>query len=550
MRNAICILILLTKFSFAIRLPSTELNLERRREKEEKIRELQEEYRTKKDRKDTPLNEIEESEKEKGTPIKKIIFEGNFALKEKEIESLAKSYIGKRGGNNILNLMKEIENLYLKKGYIATRVKIDMQSSDIKNGVVKLRILEGKIEKIIFKNKSYTDNIKRFSSFPSKEGDIINIKDLDQGIDNINSVSSNNAKFNLIPGTEIGKTIVEIENKKHKKISGTINYNNLGQKITGVDRVKAELTISDIIGFNESLSGGYQTKLGKKKGNYGSNFFFHYKIPFKYWNFSVKQEQSEYFIDVYGLNRLYKTNGISRNTNYRASRVLTRDSNKKLSLAINLTLKETKNYIENVKLITSSRRTTIFRTELTLEQKLWKGILHTNIGYYKGVKWFGAKRDKGVEDEPKAQYSKYVLDLSWYRPFKIKEQNFSYRFSLGGQYSDDILYPSEKIGIGDDTTVRGFKENSIMGDSGIYIRNELSYNYKILEPFVAYDIGMARNNYKTIYDATGDMSGVSIGLRLFFKGITGSITYSKAISSAKYVKKNSHEVYASFSYSF
>ncbi|WP_270446831.1 POTRA domain-containing protein, partial [Fusobacterium varium] len=32
---------------------------------------------------------------------------------------MKKKYIGKIGGKNILNLMRELENLYLVKGYIA-----------------------------------------------------------------------------------------------------------------------------------------------------------------------------------------------------------------------------------------------------------------------------------------------------------------------------------------------------------------------------------------------------------------------------------------------
>lgn len=123
-----------------------------------------------------------------------------------------------------------------------------------------------------------------------------------------------------------------------------------------------------------------------------------------------------------------------------------------------------------------------------------------NFTYHEGIKRFGAESDeeKG-EDSPKAQFQKYTVDLSWYKPFMIKEQRFSYRVSFSGQYSDDILYSSEKLGIGDDTTVSGFKENSIMGDKGFYIRNEIGYSYKSLEPFIAYDYGRVKDVYKDDY---------------------------------------------------
>lgn len=51
-------------------------------------------------------------------------------------------YIDKIGGKNILNLMREFENLYLIKGYIVVRVKMDTDKSDISEGKIILKILK------------------------------------------------------------------------------------------------------------------------------------------------------------------------------------------------------------------------------------------------------------------------------------------------------------------------------------------------------------------------------------------------------------------------
>lgn len=552
-KKIVCLLGVISEFSYSI--SQNTIEIEKRRDAELELRKLQSEININK-KNSYPLHEIINQKEGKGSKINKVTILGNTVISKQEILNLKRKYIGKSGGKNVINLLKELENIYLKNGYVTTRVKIDMKNTNFQKGVITYKIVEGKIEDIRFKHENIgiRNKIKINSSFPIEKGDIVNIKDLDQGIDNLNSVSCNNAKFDLIPGQVFGTSIVEIENQKNKKISGTINYNNLGQETTGNERGKISLTFEDILGMNDSFTGIYQRKLGVKRDKRDNeNFSFYYKIPYKYWEFSFSRDQSEYFSIVEALNNSYKSNGISKNENYSIRRVLNRNSEGKTDFGITLTKKNTKNYLEDIKLVSSSRRLSILKLDLNNQKRFLNGILYSNLAYYKGLDRFGAQTDKGKDkDVPKAQFSKYTLDLNWYRPFKIYDKNFSYRLGVSGQYSDDILYPSEKMIIGDDTTVRGFKDNSIMGDKGFYVRNELGFSYKIFEPFIAYDVGRVKDVFKDEnYKKYGsELSGASIGLRVYYAGFMGSITYSKPISAPKYVKKNKQEVYISVSYSF
>jgi hemolysin activation/secretion protein len=239
--------------------------------------------------------------------------------------------------------------------------------------------------------------------------------------------------------------------------------------------------------------------------------------------------------------------------NYSVRRIIHRNGNGKTSLGATLTLKETKNYFEDIKLITGSRKLSVLKIDLSHNRRFKGGMLSLNAAYYEGLKMNGAERDKGKDlYTPRAQFQKYTLDVNWYKPFMIKNKRFAYRFSMGLQYSDDILYSSEKFSIGDDTTVRGFKENSIMGEKGIYIRNELSRSFKYVEPFVAYDIGRVKNVYKDDqYKKTGnELSGVAAGIRVNIKNCDMSLSYSKPVTAPKFVKKNNHEIYFTVSLRF
>lgn len=544
----ICFLVIFTNFLFA---SQQEINREERRRKEEEFKKIEKEdsFNNK-----YPTNELDNITSEAGSEIKIIEVKGNTILSKNKIENLKKKYVGKRGGKNVINFVKELENLYLEKGYITTRVKIDIENSNFEAGKIQCIVIEGYIENIVMNGKS--NNSKIFASFPTKEKEVLNIKDLDQGIDNLNSISANNAKLDILAGENLGGSIIDIKNETSKKISAAVNYNNLGQKSTGEERIKLALTIEDFLGINDSFTGSYQRKLGRnKKYNDNENFSFYYRIPFKYWEFSIIKDQSEYKNTITGLGQSYKSTGISKNMNYSLRRVIHRNEVGKTTLGLTLTNKETKNYIDDEKLILSSRKLSVLKLDIGHQRRLFNGMFFGEIAYYEGLKRFGAERDDWEYKDstsPKAQFQKYTMDINWYKPFKINNQNFSYRFSFSGQYSDDILYSSEKMSIGDDTTVRGFKENSIMGDKGIYIRNELAYNYNFLEPFIAFDIGRVKDVTKDeYYEKYGtELSGASIGVRVYFKYFTASITYSKPLTAPRYIDKNKQEIYITLSYLF
>ncbi|MDU1912037.1 ShlB/FhaC/HecB family hemolysin secretion/activation protein [Fusobacterium sp.] len=537
-------------FSYCAHANQQELIREERRRQSEEIRKLE-----KNELKDkVKLNEIEEDVQAMGSEIRNIVIEGNTILKKSEIEVLKKRYIGKKGGKNILNLMKELENLYLEGGYISVRVKIDMEKSKIPEGEIFLKVIEGHLEEIRFKDEKNKKKLKIFTSFPISKGKVLNINDLDQGIDNLNSVSSNNARLDITAGNELGGSIVEVDNHKRKKISGVVNYNDLGQNSTGKDRIKFSLIFEDIAGINDTFISTYQRKLGSnRRYKDNENFSFYYRVPIKYWEFSVSKDHSEYLSTIKSFAHTYEITGVSKNMNYSARRIIGRNSNGKTSIGVTLTNKETKNYFDGIKLITSSRKLSVLKIDANHNRRFFKGVLYGNFTYHEGIKNFGAEKDEDKGDSsPRAQFQKYTADLSWYRPFMIKNQRFSYRVSFSGQYSDDILYSSEKLGIGDDTTVRGFKENSIMGDKGFYVRNEIGYNYRFLEPFIAYDYGRVKDVYKDeYYEKNGsEMSGATVGVRMYLNNFDMSFSYSKPLTAPSYIKKNTHEIYFSMSARF
>nr|WP_229050354.1 POTRA domain-containing protein [Fusobacterium sp. 1001295B_180824_G3] len=62
-----------------------------------------------------------------------------------QIDAILRRYIGK--DRDIYAFINELENKYIEKGYVTTKVGLNTEKSDLENGKISLFVLEGKIDK-------------------------------------------------------------------------------------------------------------------------------------------------------------------------------------------------------------------------------------------------------------------------------------------------------------------------------------------------------------------------------------------------------------------
>ena len=529
------IFIFLSVFSFTYAVD--EIDIEKRREEQQSFDNLikSQDFNMSENNKDKEENNLILN-------INSIDLDGNTILESFQINAILRKYIGKN--KNVYTLINEIENKYIENGYITTKVGLDISKSDFEVGKISIFVLEGKIAKVIYNEKE--NKLKTFITFPQRENDILNIKDLDQGIDNL----GNNSKLDIKASDKNGYSDIYIK-RDNKPISFGVNYNDLGQFETSRHRLRYFLNTHNIFGLNESLDFSYQNKLQRQyKERDTKNFSFGVSVPFKYWTFSYNYDSSQYLRSIPALGRTYKATGNTENQTFGIRKMLHRNENHKIDIGAKIILKDSKNYIDDVRLVLSSRKLSVLTVDTTYTGRIFSGLLNTNLGVSFGLKRFAANNDSEEwyreEYTPKAQFRKYNMNISWYKPMN----NFYYKTNIVGQYSKDILYSQEKIGIGDDTSVRGFKDESTQGDKGFYIRNEIGYKgNEFLEPYIAYDYGRVFNNKVNDYKVE-TLQGVAIGIRGYFKGFEGSFSIAKPIDKPRYFRNNKAVVYTSLTYRF
>ncbi|AWI33343.1 ShlB/FhaC/HecB family hemolysin secretion/activation protein [Helicobacter apodemus] len=530
---------------FGLGVSALEANLsslnqsENRRIEQEKLQKLEESFiPTLKASPKAPLQN-----QEFAYPIEEIAIIGNTILSPKVLQKWRNQYKLLKDIQSLQKAIHHLENLYLNKGYINTRIKVDLSQANSPQAKLTLRVLEGKIDKYLFNDKE--NLLKSTLTFPRRKNQYFNIYDIDQGVDNL----SNLAKISINPSSKLGYSIVNVETPKKLDLEGKLNYNNLGQSTTGKARARISLNSKDFLGLNESLLFYYQQRLNPKKTkNNAKNYILSLAFPFGYYHLGYSYENSHYKQELYALNRIYTAQGDSTTQNLYLSKVLYRDGSAKLDLKVNLALKKIDNLLDNYHLTLSSRRLSVISMESSYLGRIANGLMSASVGLHQGLKHFKANKDNEwyrTPSTPEAKFLKYSYSLSWYKPFNT----YYYKIDFSGQFTKDILYSNEKLYIGDDTTIRGFQNNGLQGDKGFYLRNELGINLKHIKPFIAYDRGRIKNSYG-LEDYGRELQGISVGAKIIYKSLEASLTFSRALKYPKTLLVNGKEIYTSITWNF
>lgn len=300
------------------------------------------------------------------------------------------------------------------------------------------------------------------------------MRDVDQGLDQINLLQSGSATMKILPGSEGGKSIVEIVNDEKRTTSAKISYDNLGQKPTGERRRVLTLQQDNLLMLNDNLYINYtHDQEGDDRIKNSRNLYTSFSVPYGYWLYQLSATDSRYLNTVQLTNSTLKSSGQTQSYSLEINRVIQRGKSTNTSVSGNLTKRDTASYVDGSKLDVSSRKLTILDLGLKHRLNLNEINLSFSADYVRGLSSLNALQDpENLEsDDPKAQFEMLQFNAALYKRFQLFTQDFNFSTNISGQISKDALYSSEQISIGDFYSVRGFKNNSISSDSGGYIRN-------------------------------------------------------------------------------
>ena len=155
-RKIFLLSILIFSFSYAV----DEIDIEKRRQEQQDFDNL-----IRNQNFSVPKNNEDNGQKNLILNVNSIVLEGNTIFEDFQIDAILRKYIGKN--KNIYALINELENKYIERGYVTTKVGLNTEKSDFENGNISLFILERKIDKVFYDDKE--NEFKTFITFPQRE---------------------------------------------------------------------------------------------------------------------------------------------------------------------------------------------------------------------------------------------------------------------------------------------------------------------------------------------------------------------------------------------
>lgn len=476
--------------------------------------------------------------------VKLVSAQGVQVLDESLVDNITKAYVNrclKLGDMN--QLIKDISNLYLERGYITSRAFIQPQG--LKQGILNILVMEGKVEAISSPNKKLTERQLRWA-FPVQANEVLNLRDLEQGIEQLNRLQQNQAKLDIKPGSNTGDSLVEILNDTSSPFHASASVDNSGSEATGEWIAGVSLSWDNPLKVNDNLYLTVSNAFSGDEGGKSKSAATAYSLGRGYATFTINANYFEYEQLVEGTAINFLTSGTASNQSIGMAYTVYRGQRDKLSLDSDFTRKESKNYLEDVFLETSSRTLYIPSVGFSYVRQLEQGMLRTDFNWAHSLDAFDATT-KVAEAEKDYQFDSYSLDFSLSRNFSMDEQLIRYTSNLHLFYSPDDLIASEGLSIGGRYTMRGLEEETIAGTEGFYWRNDLAcpldFQFGRVEPFIGIDYGIS--NAPDFDEDQATAMGVVAGFRYAASYASVDLTYAEAIEVPDFLQAETRGFYVS-----
>lgn len=475
--------------------------------------------------------------------IREIVISSAPHLSTSVREQINARFAGKcLGVAEIEQILGEITKAYVMRGYIAARAYLPAQN--LTQGRLEITVIEGKVSRIRIEDDGQ-GSVSLGNAFPGVEGDVLNLRDLEQGIDQINRLASNDARLDILPGDAPGESIVVVRNQPRRRLHLTLSYDNQGDSSTGERQSGVTLGVDSPLALDDFITVTHRKSTpGDERYRFSSSESLLYSLALGYATVSLGQSHSRHATPMQLPSGLELVSSGSTTTDYVAvDRVMYRDQASKATLGTTLTTRESANYLGGNFLQVGSRNLTVLEIDGSAATRLGDGALLTNLGISQGLAALGALKDAdGAPDSaPRAQFRKYRLGVAYTLPFRWAEHDLTFSTQFTGQYAAHVLYGSEQMLIGGLYTVRGFVRNTLSGDHGYFWRNEASMRLPIpvantslnSRIFIAYDQGQVLNRGPDV--PSGRLAGTALGLSLSWQGAVWEWFCTRALSGPSWM---------------
>jgi len=401
-------------------------------------------------------------------------------------------------------LQANLNGRLLTAGYVTSRVTLPDQQ--LSQNTLVLQLHTGRVSDISLQDIQPLDWFTLpwatlRNAVPIAKNDILNIRDLDQGLEQLKRLSSQEISIAIEPAEVEDASNIIIKRQQSRRLHGQLSTDNAGSASLGREQVQLGVTLDAPLGFSDQLSFYASSNTANTAVDHrNQSASVYYSIPFGYHTFSTSFGYSRFGQLVQGTTVQFLSHGLSQNAQAKWHTTVMRDATSKLGVFGAVSTRRARSYIDDVELLTQHRRTSAAELGLTYAKKWQTASLNAELVYSRGLDWFQAESrfaDDTASEQPTTRPNIWHGSAELNLPLPMWNNALTYNTRLQWQTTPKLALSIDQFSIGSRYSVRGFDGDIILqGESGYSLRNEISLrgialldNKVYLSPYIALDVG-------------------------------------------------------------
>ncbi|MFC0178568.1 ShlB/FhaC/HecB family hemolysin secretion/activation protein, partial [Thorsellia kenyensis] len=219
------------------------------------------------------------------------------------------------GGIGISQLISNLQNLIIDRGYVTTRIVAPEQ--DLTTGVLTLKIIPGKIRDVYFEEGVKGSHAYAFllTAMPARAGDLLDLREIEQGLENLQRLPTVQAEMEIVPTENQGESDIVIRRNQKKFWRVAVSLDNSGSKSTGTYQGSATLYVDNPFALSDLAYFSWNNDVHGKSSQGTQNLTGHYSLPFGDTLVSFTGSRYNYHQTVAGLTTDYEYSGDNNSLN-------------------------------------------------------------------------------------------------------------------------------------------------------------------------------------------------------------------------------------------
>jgi hemolysin activation/secretion protein len=410
--------------------------------------------------------------------VKRFVVTGSHTFSQTAIDDVTKDLVDRPiTFAEVLQARSKITELYLRKGYITTGAYVPEQDFQ-DGGEVKITVVEGSLESIEIQGNGRLNTEYLRSRIANAGKAPLNREQLLEGLQllRLNPLLSN-LSATLEGGTRPGKSILTVKVQEAPSFSSQFSLNNHRSPSVGSLKRGVQLSEANLLGLGDSLSLGYSNTVGSNSWDLG------YTIPISSQDtslsFNVGTSTSQVIEKPFDVLEIESK---SRYYELSLRQPLQRSTTTELAMGVTFSRRESDTQLgfENIGPFPLSpgaddqgrAKVSALRFFQEFTQRSDQQVLAFRSQFSVGLNAFNATQNPG--DVPDSRFFTWRGQAQWVRLIGNDPESLLL-LRADAQLADRPLLSVEQFGLGGVDSVRGYRQDALLTDSGVFGSAEVRF---------------------------------------------------------------------------